>query len=551
MAKRLAITVSGAVSLGSYEAGVLYEVLYALGQHNRNPETAEDERIYVDVLTGASAGGMSVALAAHKLLYDAEALSDPYQNALYQAWVLDIDLDALLTFQTDEPSDSSILSSDLIETLANKYMGGRYESGRPVPPPKTHPAIGPAKSLRLGLALSNLNGVDYGRKTILGDEFIYTRFQDEYRRTLTLNQDDEATWKSIAKAAVACGAFPLAFRPQDLQRTRSEFTDKDLVTAKLGPDPLTFTYTDGGVFQNEPLGLAKGFVDEIDNHLNSDSRAYLFVSPDPKMSTADRQFNSKQGNFRTVFGRLSRSILYQSRFQDWIRAEEVNEQVNLFNERAQALHELVKKGELASNAIKPVSTVLLKQFFPADADLQAARSQLQTQFSAEYAELVNTTGVGQEGADAWIEAILVLEMAADLHEKDEMYIYTITASGQELAGAQLMAFLGFFDQDYRQHDYDIGRTKAQQVLAGSTGQQKGPLPGLRYTPQPIRPIDANLAGRKITGAPLEKRKALRDRLKNRADIILKEASLPMILREPLELFYVNRKISEFLGLWGG
>jgi hypothetical protein len=34
MSKKLAIAISGAVSLGSYEAGVLYEVVDAISQHN-------------------------------------------------------------------------------------------------------------------------------------------------------------------------------------------------------------------------------------------------------------------------------------------------------------------------------------------------------------------------------------------------------------------------------------------------------------------------------------------------------------------------------------
>jgi len=547
VATRLAITVSGAVSLGSYEAGVLYEVLYAVGQHNQNPQTTEDEKIYIDVLTGASAGGMSVVLAASKLLYDADALSDPYQNTLYQAWVVDIDIDALLTFQKEEAPDCSIFSSDLISTLSARYLTARYGNGA-IPAPKTHPAIGPEKSLRLGLALSNLNGIDYGRKTLDGSEFIYSRFQDEYCRTLTLRDDNEAAWQPIQQAAVACGAFPFAFRPQDFQRTRAEFANPDLLTDSLGPDPLTFTYTDGGVFQNEPLGLAKNFVDDIDNHLNSGTRAYLFVCPDPKMSNTDRKFAADLANFRTMLGTLARAILYESRFQDWIRAETVNQQIKLFNARANQLHGLVKSGVLTSQAMDPVASVLLKQLLPAESDLADARTQLRKQFSEEYVDLVNTSRVAQEGADAWIDAILVLELAADLHDQDEMYIYTVTASDQELAGAQLFAFLGFFDQEYRQHDYDIGRTKAQQLLTSSIRGQNGPLPALRYIPQPIRPIDTTLAGTKISDAPIEKRKAMRDRLKNRVDIILKEANLPVILREPLELFYVNGKISEFLGL---
>jgi hypothetical protein len=544
MPKRLAITVSGAVSLGTYEAGVLYEVIYAIGQHNQNPQTIDDERIYVDVLTGASAGGMSVAVAAQKLLYDAPSLDDPYNNALYQAWVQDIDIASLLTLGKDEPSDCSIFSSDRISKLANEFICGRYGTGR-MPQPKTHAAISPERTLKLGLALSNLNGIDYGRQTLANGEFIYSRFQDEFRRTLTLADDNEAAWRPIAEAAVACGAFPIAFRTQDLQRLRSEFNDADIVEENLGPDPLTFTYTDGGVFQNEPLGLAKNFVDEIDRHLGADSRAYLFVSPDTKLSRADRKFSATQANYWTMLGKLARAILYESRFQDWIRAEQVNEQVDLFNRRAQQLHALLESGTLNANALGPVSSVLLKQFFPADSDLQAARTQLRQQFAAEYADLECSN---PETADAWIDAILLLEMASGLHGKDEMYIYTLTASAQELAGAQLMAFLGFLDQTFRQHDYDIGRTKAQELLTRGVTQLKGPLPVLRYTPQPVRPINAKLAGARITDAPLETRKALRQRLRDRVDIVLKEAGLAYPMRRAVELLYANRKVNEFLGL---
>jgi len=66
--KRLAITIAGAVSLGSYEAGVLCEVLDAINQHHDDPATAADDRIVIDVLTGASAGGMTAIILAQKLL---------------------------------------------------------------------------------------------------------------------------------------------------------------------------------------------------------------------------------------------------------------------------------------------------------------------------------------------------------------------------------------------------------------------------------------------------------------------------------------------------
>src|SRR5438045_1525942 len=79
--KYLALTVSGAVSLGAYEAGVLYEVLHALKAHNSKAKN-DDGRIKIDVITGASAGGMSAAILAQKLLLSAPDLDGFDTNVL-------------------------------------------------------------------------------------------------------------------------------------------------------------------------------------------------------------------------------------------------------------------------------------------------------------------------------------------------------------------------------------------------------------------------------------------------------------------------------------
>jgi hypothetical protein len=54
MPKKLASTVAAAVSLGSYEAGVLFEFLDAIHQNNVSPQTSADDRVVVDVLTRSS-----------------------------------------------------------------------------------------------------------------------------------------------------------------------------------------------------------------------------------------------------------------------------------------------------------------------------------------------------------------------------------------------------------------------------------------------------------------------------------------------------------------
>jgi hypothetical protein len=102
MPKRLAITISGAVSLGSYEADVLYEVIEAIGQHNADPATKPDDRMEIDVLTGASAGGMTATIAAQKLIFEKTSLSGPYRNAFICLGVADITLDGLLAMHGND-----------------------------------------------------------------------------------------------------------------------------------------------------------------------------------------------------------------------------------------------------------------------------------------------------------------------------------------------------------------------------------------------------------------------------------------------------------------
>ena len=83
MTYRVAMAISGAVSLGSYEAGCVYELLNAFKEHNANPQNTPIE---IDVLTGASAGGMTAAMIAQKLLYDKDALDGEESNVGYEAW---------------------------------------------------------------------------------------------------------------------------------------------------------------------------------------------------------------------------------------------------------------------------------------------------------------------------------------------------------------------------------------------------------------------------------------------------------------------------------
>ncbi len=170
MPTKLAITIAGAVSLGSYEAGVLYEVPDTIYQHNNDQATTTDDRIVIDVLTGASAGGMTAIILSQKLLYSAGEFRGPYDNPLYNTWVKRISLSGLQDTEESEPAVTSIFSSNLIETISQEAVNQRY-AATPPPPDQAHAAV--EQMLQVGVALTNLNGVAYGYSVTPSGKFTY------------------------------------------------------------------------------------------------------------------------------------------------------------------------------------------------------------------------------------------------------------------------------------------------------------------------------------------------------------------------------------------
>lgn len=532
MPKRLAITIAGAVSLGSYEAGVLYEVLDAIHQHNIVPGTPDREKIEIDVITGASAGGMTAAIVAQKMLYDADEFRGPYDNPLYNVWVKQINLADLLNTVDDESPESesalrSIFSSDMVERIAAETLLARYESG-PLPAPITHMAA--AKSISLGMTLTNMNGVDYGYDMQPSGKFIFTRHEDQLTRVLSVDgTDNKEVWDEIRNAAVASGAYPLAFRTKELDRKRADYTKSNL--EPWTDDPSRFTYTDGGVLQNEPLGMAKRLVNAIDGHWYNDSRFYLFVSPHGKNSSADSSFREVNADYFHMMKRLAKVLLGQSEFQDWVTAVAMNEQIALLDARAKEVAAKLQSGELETETLKRIADSLLKLLFqqPESVDkkrvakisaetLDKARVRIEHQYKEEIASL----GEGSDRAAAFRDTALAFETAAGLGERDYMRIYGIAVSEELLAGAELSAFLGFFDQRYRDHDYDRGRMVARAALTDPVMSEPGELGPIRYTPLHTSAIDSSLNGLLLSQLPSEEQQVFREGIKKRVNEMVRD-----------------------------
>jgi hypothetical protein len=539
MPKNLAITIAGAVSLGSYEAGVLYEVLDAIRQHNTNTQTTDDDRIFIDVLTGASAGGMTAIVLAQKLLYSAGEFVGPYDNPLYNLWVKRIGLEGLQATEEDERALDSLFSSNLIETISKEALQQRYAT---LPLPPAVPFIGVKKSLRVGVALTNLNGVGYGYPVTPGGTFVYIDYGDQLTREVVASSCDVSEfWEPLRQAAVACGAFPVAFRAVDVQRSAKK-ESADYPAQNREPwdhDPTPFTYSDGGILQNQPLGIAKNLVDLVDEHKDQERRFYLFVSPHAKDPVANDNFHAANADYLRLAQRLIDVLIGQSGFQDWITAKGVNERIALLDQRARDLQQVITDGKIDVPSLANTSASLLKLFFqngqhcsPGATQperLADAQERIAKQYKAEMDALDAVPGQAQ----AFRDAVLAFETAAGLGARDHMTIYGVIAKETELAGAGLQAFLGFFDQRFRDHDYDVGRKHAQEVLRDDALAMSGALGPLRYIGAEIRPIDDRLDGLRLRDVPAEDLHAFKAGMRKRLNQMLREVwgpylSLPAI-----------------------
>lgn len=491
MPKRLAITIAGAVSLGSYEAGVLYELLRAI-RFNNEKATSEDTKIYIDVLTGASAGSMTAAMVAQRLMYDGDSLNDEFKNPLYQAWVEQISLLGLVRMGLKERKWHSLFSSNLIGRIGHVMLIKSMD----YPSWKSHAAIekinGVPEVLRVGMAITNLSGIDYMIPIvgIVEKGFNYTSSVDDKRfefrpKGITEIQGlttRKGTWDEMCEAAIASGAFPVAFRPGAVDHAVGEYGTRlpeDKTTWIQGKtyvdwgdldSPRPFAHSDGGVLQNQPLGIAKDLVDQavearavrkVDGiHRDSEDRLYVFVAPHSVKSTAQTltaEEISIWGELKALFSVYTR----QAMFHDWITAEGVNQKIRLLDERAIQLADEILAGKVTATTLQKAAQEL--NVLLMGNGRQQHFDRLKDQYRAKYAEVERR--VGSAAADAFIEGIATLEAAAELDDQDRMKIIAVIANAKtDLMGGGLAAFVGFFNKKFRQHDYWMGRKKAREYL---------------------------------------------------------------------------------------
>ncbi|WP_116787783.1 patatin-like phospholipase family protein [Flavobacterium psychrotrophum] len=324
------ICMAGAISAGAYTAGVVDYLIEALEHWEKAKQLQAEEKLsgipqhnfLIEVLGGASAGGMTAAITAAGLQQDFKPVNKhnanddslTKNNPLYNAWVnlkeaKDIDMMSLLLNTDDIENDTlnkkkevragfnSNFIRDIASDMLDKRVTQKYQ----------RPYI--AKDLDVFTTLTNLRGFSYEItfKTSSGDRKHRMRMHRDYAffkldetkknatEELPVNEDgtpatailkpdsdgripvhfnapDGLNTEVLKQAAMGTGAFPVGLESRNLIRGRSYIENSrylNLMKNKTGaqysflPDgDFESLNVDGGVINNEPYEITESLLED-------------------------------------------------------------------------------------------------------------------------------------------------------------------------------------------------------------------------------------------------------------------------------------------------
>ncbi|MFP4623367.1 MAG: patatin-like phospholipase family protein [Gemmatimonadota bacterium] len=496
MPQNISLILAGAVSLGSFEAGALDEILYVLDGLNRRG----GDRYVIDSIAGASAGAMTGALVAQAVMRGFDR-----RRLLHEAWVERIDITRLL----DGIPDNALLSKRAIQEIGAEllpYRGTLDDA----------PSSLAGDTLRLAFTVTNITGVDYrlARSSDPDDDGAFESTFYAERREFVLHRDAPADdrWHEIREAAIASGNFPMAFAAHPLMSVRENWPG-----CALDPFPDYFWYVDGGMFNNEPVGEAvrlARLIDDPGTGARIDPRRRFILVDANLNSTAHDPGFSDRSPLPDTAKRLAVAMMGEATANDWLKALRRNTEVGWRDRLVGTLADLVgrlrvddpdgllRQLELAAEDVVARKRALLgHERYPAD-----YRARAVARLNAEHVAL--TRDMRPRQREAFGNLVFLVNSVAGLDRKRHLDLSMIHTDGHEVAGDQLHSFAGFFHRDWRQHDYVIGRAKARNALPTILGipdeELPPPEPGVPYLPE------VDLCDVTMANAPRPAREHFRD-----------------------------------------
>lgn len=573
---RIALIMGGGVSLGSFSGGALAQIIHLLKEVKRRPAK-------IDVMSGASAGSMTLAVVAHHLFMGAS--DDEIEKALYNAWVDQIDLEHLIPKDLGKHKTPSLFSDEIINSIAEETIQTSNWNGN-----EANSLF--AEGLKVSFSLTNLNGIPVrsegqlirqpvsgggpatGKKSVFADAVQTTFHHDvirfELRRNGVSNQqfnngmrllhpwnteEGREQWKIFRKGAIASGAFPGAFPPTQLLRYKQEY-------GKYWPEELDsgqfmFDYLDGGITRNEPLREAIHLASLQDAGRDVE-RVYILVDPsvsgtnelyplpynqqlslktvhdsEGKLASMMPESRGYLGGLGGVVGRFLGVLASQATFRDWLKAAHYNSQIEWKDDLMEILDGIqpVPGSEAESNMDKLLERIYREKIVrssPGDlsdeeVDKMVARISRDVQQHSE----------ANDPDDFNAKLKLLASLVANLQGKRKLNMVAVTPASIEggaehrMAGDFMRSFGGFFEKKYRDYDYNVGKHIAAHVLNAPIENEEGKASRLLNegisVPEAPQPIIPGPAYKNLDGS---KRHMMEQFLKNHLDMAVSSLPVP-------------------------
>lgn len=377
------LVLAGAVSAGAYTAGVIDFLTEALDAYEdaRTTGFVDGERwdgpthaVRIPVLAGASAGGMTAAMAALQLhtafehMGPGRHLTAPARNRLYAGWVDEVGIEPLLDGR-DLPKGQrlrSVLSCTVLEDILARTLA--------LAPDRSRAWLGrdDSQALAVLLTVSDTGGVPY-RFSLSGaaSDSDYTMLNHGSSLRFMVGQGPPPAGRvpgfefldlaeaaspvraRFGTAALATGAFPIGLAPRAVDRAFTDYRTVDQVGSdRLDPEgnlvfvptpPVDrppgrperhrFVAVDGGVIDNEPLELARRFLarQEAKNPANRNGvetkYAVVLIDPFPNRAAWPEEPGTLPDILSAVAPRLVSMLIDQARFKPQELSLALNESV--------------------------------------------------------------------------------------------------------------------------------------------------------------------------------------------------------------------------------
>ncbi len=490
---------SGGIALGAFMAGVFFEIV---------KEALKEEKFVIDIITGASAGAMTGAIASYYLLQGKQALpafDQPKGNALYEAWVTKADMEKIDSIEVmpieefkifNKDRDSfGLLSGEAIKEISEliRTFPNSSQSNGQLRPDRIE------KPLALLMTVTNLQGLllknpNEDTKSISSAEirqFFFYPGQEKDLDTPNSEKNSEFSniWDKVIVSSRMSGAFPVAFPPikdisdpssinfQDLSddyftNPQQKILDEKLpMVIKVKNDTteklkLEFSYSDGGILDNLPIlkgieleaNIAGNLSDySKDNRYKKFKKALYKEYPELNPNGSAHKNNDKRYHVYVqpspVVNLDKPERLKRKLFSLW---EIAISGLKLPHEE----HETIQIKKI----IEIQNQIALKNSLISDSDNnQEVQQALQKIIPYQPIDLspiqpLIIQKIKEEKKLNKLKPIYDALIANSHMIKDSLGVNGQSANPEKLLASDFLgAFGGFFDRKYREHDFLIGR----------------------------------------------------------------------------------------------